>query len=80
MQLLQLVSPAERNSMRTEDTVQQQAFADVPAEIEDSTAPIESAVSAADIAHSEQNILQWMQYLPTDCVKTMIRMGWDITT
>jgi hypothetical protein len=36
--------------------------------------------SAADVAHSENNILQWMEYLPEDCVRTMILMGWDITT
>jgi hypothetical protein len=80
MQLLQVVSRAERDSMRMEAPMQQQAFADVSTEIAVAAAPIESAVSAADIAHSEQNILQWMQYLPTDCVKTMIRMGWDLST
>jgi hypothetical protein len=33
-----------------------------------------------DDARSENNILQWMSYLPEDCIKTMIQMGWDITT
>jgi hypothetical protein len=66
--------------MRTETHVQQQALAEESTEISTAAAPIESAVSTEDIARSEQNILQWMQYLPTDCVKTMIRMGWDITT
>jgi hypothetical protein len=33
-----------------------------------------------DIAHSENNILEWMRYLPPDCVQTMIHMGWDIST
>jgi hypothetical protein len=36
--------------------------------------------AAADIAHSEQNILQWMSYLPEDCIRTMVLMGWDLTT
>ena len=36
--------------------------------------------SAADITHSEENILQWMSYLPEDCIKTMVLMGWDLTT
>jgi hypothetical protein len=36
--------------------------------------------TAADIAHSEENILRWMSYLPEDCVRTMVLMGWDITT
>jgi hypothetical protein len=34
----------------------------------------------ADVARSERNILRWMAYLPQDCIKTMIRMGWDVTT
>ena len=34
----------------------------------------------ADVARSESNILQWTAYLPEDCVKTMIQMGWDVTT
>jgi hypothetical protein len=29
---------------------------------------------------SAQNIAQWISYLPPDCVKTMIDMGWDRTT
>jgi hypothetical protein len=66
--------------MRMETHVQQQALAEESIEMPTAYAPVESAVSAADIARSEQNILQWMQYLPTDCVKSMIRMGWDITT
>jgi hypothetical protein len=39
-----------------------------------------SARNAAEIAHSESNILQWMAYLPEDCIKSMIAMGWDFTT
>jgi hypothetical protein len=35
---------------------------------------------AADMAHSEENILRWMSYLPEDCIRTMVLMGWDITT
>jgi hypothetical protein len=34
----------------------------------------------ADVARSEKNILQWMDYLPEDCIRTMIQMGWDVTT
>jgi hypothetical protein len=33
-----------------------------------------------DNARSEANILCWMEYLPQDCIETMIRMGWDLTT
>lgn len=35
---------------------------------------------AADAKRSVKNILQWNCYLPADCVKTMVRMGWDYTT
>jgi hypothetical protein len=52
-----------------------EAFADTP----DTTASIEAAANE-DIARSEENILQWMSYLPADCVQTMILMGWDIST
>ncbi len=34
----------------------------------------------ADVARSERNILNWMAFLPEDCIKTMIRMGWDVST
>jgi hypothetical protein len=34
----------------------------------------------ADVARSERNVLQWMAYLPQDCIRTMIQMGWDVTT
>jgi hypothetical protein len=35
---------------------------------------------AADAKRSVKNILQWNSYLPSDCVRTMVRMGWDYTT
>ena len=35
---------------------------------------------AADAKRSVENILRWNSYLPTDCVRTMVRMGWDYTT
>ena len=31
-------------------------------------------------ARSEANVLCWMEYLPQDCIETMIRLGWDLTT
>ncbi len=34
----------------------------------------------ADTKRSVKNILQWNAYLPSDCVRTMVRMGWDYTT
>ncbi len=35
---------------------------------------------AADAKRSVENILRWNSYLPADCVRTMVRMGWDYTT
>lgn len=35
---------------------------------------------AADARRSVKNILQWNGYLPANCVRTMVRMGWDYTT
>jgi hypothetical protein len=34
----------------------------------------------AGAARSERNIVQWTSYLPEDCIKAMIAMGWDVTT
>ena len=35
---------------------------------------------AADARRSVRNILEWNSYLPSDCVRSMVRMGWDYTT
>jgi hypothetical protein len=53
-------------------------FLEIPAEPSDATAPIN--VNYADVERSENNILRWMSYLPEDCIKAMIDMGWDVTT
>jgi hypothetical protein len=37
-------------------------------------------LSAAAAARSAKNIALWKSYLPTACVRTMIRRGWDYTT
>jgi hypothetical protein len=44
------------------------------------TVSIQVPLRAADAKRSVQNILQWNCYLPPDCVRTMVRMGWDYTT
>ena len=41
---------------------------------------IHAPLRAANARRSVKNILQWNCYLPADCVKTMVRMGWDFTT
>jgi hypothetical protein len=66
--------------METATLVLQQEFTALPGESSGAAAPVEARVSDADIARSEENILRWMSYLPEDCVRTMIDMGWDVTT
>jgi hypothetical protein len=41
---------------------------------------IHAPLRAAEAKRSVRNILQWNCYLPADCVKNMVRMGWDFTT
>ena len=60
--------------------VLQQNFIDLFAEPSGAAAPVEPRVNNAEIARSEDNILRWMSYLPEDCVRSMIQMGWDLTT
>jgi hypothetical protein len=55
-------------------------FLGIPGEPADAAAQIEVRATEADAARSEENILQWMRYLPEDCIRTMIAMGWDVTT
>ena len=66
--------------MATEAHAQQRVFIDMQSEPLADPARSVARESAADIARSENNILQWMSYLPEDCIRTMVLMGWDITT
>ena len=43
-------------------------------------ASIHVPLRSADAKRSVKNILEWNSYLPADCVRTMVRMGWDYTT
>jgi hypothetical protein len=54
-------------------------FFEVHAESSGAAAPVVSPAND-DVARSENNILQWMSYLPEDCIRTMIQMGWDVST
>ncbi|HWJ36662.1 MAG TPA: hypothetical protein VNR70_15455 [Steroidobacteraceae bacterium] len=45
----------------------------------ESAAPEPSRI-AADKARSASNISKWSIYLPLECVKSMVRMGWDVST
>jgi len=66
--------------MGTQAHVQRQPFIEMQSESLAIAARADARESAADIAHSEENILRWMSYLPEDCIRTMVLMGWDITT
>lgn len=66
--------------MGTQPHVPRRLFIEMQSESLAITARAEARESAADIAHSEENILRWMSYLPEDCIRTMVLMGWDITT
>jgi hypothetical protein len=78
------VLPATANqgsrSMGTQAHARWQPFFEIPNECLGRASPAIQCESDADIARSEENILRWMSYLPDDCIRTMILMGWDITT
>jgi hypothetical protein len=66
--------------MELDTVVQIQDFLELPGAPSDAATPAEARVNDADPARSEENILQWMSYLPEDCIRSMIEMGWDVTT
>jgi hypothetical protein len=57
-----------------------QNFDELLGEPSEAAAPVEVRANEDDVVRSEENILQWMSYLPEDCIRTMIDMGWDVTT
>jgi hypothetical protein len=65
--------------MNTYTEAPQRVFVELPQELS-ATASSVDVQNNADIARSERNVLQWMAYLPEDCIRTMIQMGWDVTT
>ena len=66
--------------MNTAAQVQQQVAVEFKPDSMDAASPIDARVNLEDLMRSENNILIWMSYLPEDCVRTMIVMGWDVTT
>ena len=66
--------------MDTYTQVLQRVFVEFPEEISDSASSTDVETNGVDVARSENNVLQWMAYLPEDCIRTMIQMGWDETT
>ena len=55
-------------------------FVELPWEPSDAAVSIDVRANEADTARSDQNMVQWMSYLPEDCIRSMIAMGWDVTT
>jgi hypothetical protein len=45
-------------------------------DLEADLALIANESSVADDERAEQIIAAWMEYLPTACVRTMIKLGW----
>ena len=66
--------------MESDSQVQPRVSTELQADLSDPAAPVEVQVDGAGTARSQENILQWISYLPEDCVRTMIEMGWDVTT
>lgn len=66
--------------MEKDTQVQQQDSVESQTEPSDVRAPVEVRDNDVGEARSKKNILRWMSYLPDNCVRTMIEMGWDVTT
>ena len=64
--------------MDTNTQVLQRCFVEGSLEL-DAVLPIDARIND-DIRRSEDNIVQWMAYLPEDCIQMMIAMGWDVST
>jgi hypothetical protein len=65
--------------METNTQILEQCFVDGSSGSSHAVVAI-SAGSDGNVERSESNILRWMSYLPEDCIKTMIAMGWDVST
>lgn len=55
-------------------------FLEILGDTSETAAPADLWDGPRDAARSQENIRQWMSYLPEDCVRTMIDMRWDVTT
>jgi hypothetical protein len=49
-------------------------------QILDGATDINRGLCTEDVARAADNISQWTLYLPPDCIKAMIALGWDRTT
>jgi len=62
--------------METDTQMPRPVFAELQTEPSDPAVP----ATDADAARSKENISKWSAYLPAECAKTMIEMGWDVST
>jgi hypothetical protein len=69
-----------KGSRSKETSTLEQYFDELLGEPSEAAAPVDVRITADDAVRSEENIPQRMSYLPEDCVRTMIDMGWDVTT
>jgi hypothetical protein len=65
--------------MDTNTQVLQPCFLQGASDLSDDILPMATRADD-DIRRSEVNVLHWMSYLPEDCIRTMIAMGWDVST
>jgi hypothetical protein len=79
VKLLQKTASHRSKSMQTNTQVLERCFVEGSSESSEAVLAIDARADD-DIRRSEDNILQWMSYLPEDCIRTMITMGWDVST
>jgi hypothetical protein len=67
--------------METDAKVDQRLLVELSAESMSGESSNDDAwLPDAEERHAGNNILEWLSYLPDDCVNTMIEMGWDAST
>jgi hypothetical protein len=62
--------------METDTQMPRPVFTELQKEPSDPAVP----ATDADATRSKENISKWSAYLPAECAKTMIEMGWDVST
>lgn len=66
--------------METHASARRRHFVELASMSSEGPLPTAARGSSADVLRSKENISRWRSYLPEDCVKVMIRLGWDVTT
>jgi len=66
--------------MRTDSPLRHDLILETYRQPSNIAALVDTQALDPSLPHFEQNILEWLTYLPMACVKRMVQMGWDITT